>query len=61
MIRIHGIHLPHRKNTASSETVNLPLPKTVTIPMLMNMGAPCDPVVKVGDEVKVGQLIGESY
>lgn len=60
MIKIHGIHLPHKKNTASVETVNLPLPEEVTIPMLMNMGAPCEPIVKVGDEVKVGELIGES-
>ena len=28
--------------------------------MLMNMGAPCTPLVKVGDAVKVGQKIGDT-
>ena len=37
----------------------MPPPAVVTIPMSMNIGAPAKPVVKVGDEVKVGQLIAE--
>jgi electron transport complex protein RnfC len=32
----------------------------VTIPMSMNIGRPATPVVKAGDEVKVGQRIGEA-
>ena len=35
-------------------------PKTVTIPMAMHIGKPAKPVVKVGDPVKVGTLIGEA-
>jgi len=56
---LHGVRVPHRKNTAESVPVRIPTPKTVTIPMSMNIGAPAKPVVKPGDTVKVGQMIGE--
>ncbi len=55
-----GVHAPHRKNTAGCAPRRMPVPATVTIPMSMNIGAPSRPVVKVGDEVKVGQLIAEA-
>jgi len=35
-------------------------PKEVLLPMSQHIGAPATPVVKVGDEVKVGQLIAEA-
>ena len=35
-------------------------PATVTVPMSMHIGASARPVVKVGDLVKVGTLIGEA-
>ena len=38
----------------------MPVPATVTIPMSMHIGAPAEPVVKVGDTVKVGQLIART-
>ena len=38
----------------------MPAPAVVTIPMSMHIGAPAKPVVKPGDEVKVGQLIAEA-
>ncbi|MBQ3552529.1 MAG: electron transport complex subunit RsxC [Clostridia bacterium] len=34
-------------------------PESVVIPMAMHMGAPSKPIVKKGDKVKKGQLIGE--
>ena len=37
----------------------LPAPAQVVIPMSMHFGAPCTPLVKAGDHVKVGQKIGE--
>ena len=37
----------------------LAAPAEVVIPMSMHIGAPCKPVVSVGDKVTVGQLIGE--
>ncbi|MDE6789908.1 MAG: electron transport complex subunit RsxC [Ruminococcus sp.] len=60
MKKLNGIKLSHRKNTEDCATVNLPISKKVVLPMSMNMGASCNPIVKVGDCVKVGQKIGES-
>ena len=55
-----GIHPPHLKNTAHTETAVLPTPERVYIPMQMHIGAPCTPTVKVGDFVRVGDKIGDS-
>lgn len=55
---LHGVHVPHRKNTADMPPVRMTPPKTVTIPMSMHIGKPADPVCKVGDKVYVGTLIG---
>ena len=57
---LHGVHVPHRKNTAKQAAVRMPAPATVTIPMSMHIGAPAKPVVKVGDLVQVGTLIAEA-
>ncbi|MBR4867911.1 MAG: electron transport complex subunit RsxC [Clostridia bacterium] len=54
-----GVHPPHNKFTAVCETVNLPLPKTVTIPLAQHIGAPCLPLVQVGDSVFVGTLLAD--
>ncbi len=59
-MRLHGTKVPHHKNTAGSVPVPLPLPKEVVIPMSMHIGRPARVVVKRGDEVKVGTLIGEA-
>lgn len=56
---LRGVHVPHRKNTADTATVRMPAPKEVTIPMLMHIGKPANPVVGVGDHVDVGTLIAE--
>ncbi len=56
---LHGIHVPHRKNTADMPAVSVAAPKTVTLPMVMHIGAPAKPVVNVGDHVDVGTLIAE--
>ena len=58
--KLHGIHAPHRKNTVDRVPVRLPVPPVITVPMSMNIGAPAKPVVKPGDEVKVGQMIAEA-
>ena len=36
------------------------LPERVVVPLRQSLGAPATPVVKVGDEVKTGQVIGEA-
>ncbi len=58
--KLRGLKLNHRKNTENSATVEFPLSAKLTVPMSMNMGVPCVPLVKVGDEVKVGQKIGDT-
>jgi electron transport complex protein RnfC len=55
-----GIHAPYHKNTSDLQSVIMPPPKKVTIPMLQHIGAPCSPVVRVGDRVLVGQVIGDT-
>lgn len=55
-----GVSVSHNKITADSETVRMPLPDTVTLPMLQHTGAVCIPTVKKGDYVSVGQVIGDS-
>lgn len=55
-----GVKVAHHKNTAELEVVRIPTPSKVVIPMQQHIGTPCEPVVKVGDEVAVGQLIGDS-
>lgn len=59
MHKSKGVHVPHRKNTSEMKAERIPVPKTVTIPMAMHIGAPAKPVVKAGDSVKVGQLIAD--
>lgn len=60
MKRLNGVHLKHLKNTENEKTVMFPLPKSVTILMVQNMGAPCEPIVNKGDKVYVGQKIGDT-
>lgn len=60
MKKLNGIRLSHRKNTENCATIDFPLPAKIRVPMSMCMGAPCQPLVKIGDEVKVGQKIADS-
>lgn len=57
---VHKIHLPHSKNSAESETVTLPLPHRAVISTAQHVGAVCTPTVKVGDRVKIGDVIADS-
>ena len=59
-MKLHGIKVPHKKNTANCVPVRLSVPETVRIPMSMHIGKPAKVAVKRGDTVKVGQLIGEA-
>ncbi len=52
--------IPHNKNTAEYTPVKMTPPSEVLLPMSQHIGAPATPIVKVGDEVKVGQLIAEA-
>ncbi|MGI5959074.1 MAG: electron transport complex subunit RsxC [Massiliimalia sp.] len=57
---LHGVHVPHHKNTEDKQSVFFQDAKEIRIPMQQHMGAPCKPLVKAGDSVKVGQKIGDS-
>ena len=57
---LHSINAGHYKNTAGRETEIMPIPDIVKISLSQNIGAPCQPLVKKGDTVKVGQLIGDT-
>lgn len=56
-----GIHPPYNKSfTKDKPVIKATLPQKVIIPMSQHVGAPCEPIVKVGDLVKRGQKIGEA-
>lgn len=55
-----GARVPHEKETAGMATVKMAVPAHVVIPMQMHIGAPAEPVVKKGDQVCVGTLIGKA-
>ena len=55
-----GVNVAHNKHTAEMPVERIPVPDRVVLPMQQHIGAPCTPVVKVGDTVSVGQLVGDS-
>ncbi len=55
-----GVNVAHNKHTAEMPVERMPVPDRVVLPMQQHIGAPCTPVVKVGDTVSVGQLVGDS-
>lgn len=59
-VKLNGIKLPHFKEASGIQTIEMPAPSQVVIPMVQHMGAPCTPVVAVGDTVSIGQVIGDS-
>ena len=45
---LHGVKVPHRKNTENMTAVKMPVGKIVSIPTVMHIGAPANVVVKGG-------------
>ncbi len=58
--RIGGIHPKENKLSAGMAIQPIAVPAQVVIPLSQHIGAPCQPIVKKGDKVKVGTLIGKS-
>ncbi len=58
--RIGGIHPKENKFSAGKQIQVAELPKQVVIPLSHYIGTPSEAVVKKGDIVKVGQLIGKA-
>lgn len=58
---VGGIFPPHAKSATESLAIeDFPTPSTVEIPARQHIGAPCNVIVKKGDEIKVGQVIAEA-
>ncbi len=56
-----GVHPSTCKTTTCHKSiVELTPPKELIYPMQQHIGAPCNPCVAVGDEVRMGQMIGEA-
>ena len=55
-----SVHVHHYKHTAGCATEVMAVPDVVKISMSQHIGAPCKPLVKKGDYVKVGQLLGDT-
>lgn len=55
-----GVSVSHNKNTAEMPVERMPIPQKVVLPMQQHIGAPCSPIVKVGDIVGVGQKVGDT-
>ena len=58
--KLGGVHPAENKLSESQPIEVLQLPKKVFIPLSQNLGEPSVAVVKRGDEVKVGQLLGKA-
>lgn len=56
-----GIHPPHRKKSTEKKQIEKAgIPELLYIPLQQHIGAPCDPMVEIGQRVLVGEKIGES-
>jgi electron transport complex protein RnfC len=55
-----GIHPPDKKSLSANSPISATkTPKIVVIPLSQHAGAPCKPLVSIGQEVKKGEMIGE--
>lgn len=55
-----GIHPPENKLTANKEIQNIPVPKTVYVPVSQHIGIPSEIIVAVKEKVVKGQVIAKS-
>ena len=55
-----GVHPDYAKTASKTPVRTISPPPVVVLPMIQQIGAPNRPVVKVGDTVRMGQLIGSN-
>lgn len=61
ILSMKGVHPPEKKRFSSSKEIeNLPTPSEVFIPLQQHIGAPLEPLVEKGDEVKRGEKLADS-
>lgn len=54
-----GVHPPEMKELAEEKPIQVAeIPKTIIVPLVQHIGAPCAPTVETGQTVKEGQVIG---
>ena len=59
-----GVHPPDGKELAKDQPIKVIMPKEnseLFYPMSQHIGAPCDPLVAVGDHVKVGKSLSPAH
>ncbi len=57
---LKSIKIPHRKNTKDMAPVRMNAPALLYFSASQHIGTPAKPVVKIGDEIKVGSLLFEA-
>jgi len=56
-----GLHPPDNKEWSADKAIeDCPLPEELVIPMSQHIGAPAEPCVLVGQQVKKGEVIGQA-
>jgi len=56
-----GVHPPEKKEATRNKKIeNALLPQQVVIPLCQHLGAPTEPVVSAGSQVKTGEVIGRA-
>ncbi|HIH77791.1 MAG TPA: electron transport complex subunit RsxC [Halobacteria archaeon] len=55
-----GVRVPDSKLSKDKQIEDAKIPEIATIYLQQHIGAPCEPLVKVGDYVSVGEKIGDS-
>ena len=56
-----GLHPnDHKGDTKDCAVVDLKAPEIMVFPLSQHIGAPCEPVVEVGQKVLAGEKIGDS-
>ena len=56
-----GVHPPDKKELSKdARIVAAKPPVRVIIPMSQHIGAPCKPTVQIGQEVKIGEVVGSA-
>jgi electron transport complex protein RnfC len=55
-----GVHPEEHKLSADRPIEQFTLPKKAVIPMSQHIGAPAEPIVKKGEQVKTGQLLAKA-
>lgn len=56
----HGIHPPENKKFSVDLPIEvMPPPDTIVMPLLQNLGAPCELIVKAKQSVAFGEMIGK--